>query len=112
MVVKTTNRTAEAYKYAKAENSVKTETYTLNPGERVLIGHTDAWGGNMDVRYDYEYSFSIVGQLEEQKNKLKKTGGNNAPASMLAKARTGAGATVLNNQKIKKLWKINYHLKN
>ena len=65
MVVKTTNRTAEAYKYAKAENSVKTETYTLNPGERVLIGHTDAWGGNMDVRYDYEYSFSIVGQLEE-----------------------------------------------
>jgi hypothetical protein len=65
MVVKTTERTFDAYKYAKAENTVETETYTLNPGELVLIGHTDGWGGNMDVRYDYEYSFSIVGQLEE-----------------------------------------------
>ena len=55
------------FKLEKTEEKFKTKTYTLNPGERELLGYTDDWvvPPPGDERYEYEYIYSIVGELKE-----------------------------------------------
>lgn len=50
-------------KLDKTETQVATQTYTLNPGERKIIGATKAYIRGDILRYEIENTFSVVGEL-------------------------------------------------